>query len=47
MKELAKKTTEKMIMEIALEAQAKRLGLSERYDPDLKEIIKDFVTSLQ
>ncbi len=47
LKELAKKTKEKMILEIAFEAQAKRLGLSERHDPDLKETIKDFVTSLQ
>ncbi len=47
LKELANKTKEKMILEIAFEAQAKRLGLSERHDPDLKEIIKNFVTSLQ
>ncbi|MBO1224328.1 MAG: hypothetical protein JYX80_07850 [Candidatus Scalindua sediminis] len=47
LKELTRKTKEKMILEIAFEAQAKRLGLSERYDPDLKETIKDFVTSLQ
>ncbi|MHC4182756.1 MAG: hypothetical protein ACYSR0_05350 [Planctomycetota bacterium] len=47
LKELAKKTKEKMILEIAFEAQAKRLGLAERHDPGLKETIKDFVTSLQ
>lgn len=47
LKELAKKTKEKMILEIAFEAQAKRLGLSERHDPDLKQTIKDFVSSLQ
>ncbi len=47
LKELADKTKEKMILEIALKAQAKRLGLTEEYDPDLKEILKKFVTSLQ
>ena len=47
LKELAKKTKEKMILEIAFEAQAKRLGLAERHDPGLKETIKNFVTSLQ
>lgn len=47
LQELAKQTKEKMILEIAFGAQAKRLGLSERYDPDLKEIIKEFVISLQ
>jgi chromosome segregation ATPase len=47
LQELAKKTKEKMILEIAFEAQAKRLGLEERHDPDLKKTIKDFVTSLQ
>jgi len=47
LKELAKKTKEKMILEIAFEAQAKRLGLAERHDPGLKKTIKDFVTSLQ
>ncbi len=45
--ELAAKTKEKMILKIALESQAKRLGLSENYDPELKEILKRFVTSLQ
>ena len=45
--ERAKKTKEKMILEIAFEAQAKRLGLAERHDPGLKETIKNFVTSLQ
>ncbi len=44
---LATKTKEKMILKIALESQAKRLGLSEKYDPELKGILKDFVTSLQ
>lgn len=47
LKELADKTKEKMILEIALKAQANRLGLTEEYDPDLKEILKKFVTSLQ
>lgn len=46
-KELAARTKEKMILKIALESQAKRLGLSEQYDPELKEILKDLVTSLQ
>jgi hypothetical protein len=46
-KELATKTTEKMILKIALESQANRLGLSENYDPDLKEILKNLVTRLQ
>ncbi len=45
--ELAVKTKEKMILKIALESQAKRLGLSENYDPELKEILKKFVISLQ
>ncbi|MHC4453824.1 MAG: hypothetical protein ACYSWS_03925, partial [Planctomycetota bacterium] len=45
--ELAIKTKEKMILKIALESQAKRLGLSENYDPELKVILKKFVTSLQ
>ncbi|MCP4269993.1 MAG: hypothetical protein GY777_31200 [Candidatus Brocadiaceae bacterium] len=45
--ELAAKTKEKMILKIALESQAKRLGLSENYDPELKEILKKLVTSLQ
>jgi chromosome segregation ATPase len=44
---LAAKTKEKMILKIALESQAKGLGLSENYDPELKEILKRFVTSLQ
>lgn len=46
-KELLEKTKEKMILEIALKAQAKRLGLSEGYDTKLKGYLKDFVTSLQ
>ncbi len=45
--ELAVKTKEKMILTIALESQAKRLGLAEQYDPELKKILKDLVTSLQ
>jgi septal ring factor EnvC (AmiA/AmiB activator) len=45
--ELAVKTKEKMILQIALESQAKRLGLSENYDPELKGILKNFITSLQ
>ncbi len=45
--ELAEKTKEKMILRIALESQAKKLGLSENYDPELKEILKKFVTTLQ
>ena len=47
LRELAVKTKEKMILRIALESQAKRLGLSEQYDPELKEILKDLVSSLQ
>ena len=47
LKELANKTKEKMILKIALEAQAKRLGLAEGYNPDLKETVKRLVTSLQ
>lgn len=47
LRELAVKTKEKMILKIALESQAKRLGLSEKYDPELKKILKEFVTSLQ
>ncbi len=45
--ELVAKTKETMILKIALESQAKRLGLTENYDPELKEILKMFVTSLQ
>lgn len=47
LRELTVKTKEKMILKIALESQAKRLGLSEQYDSELKEILKDLVTSLQ
>lgn len=47
LRELTVKTKEKMILKIALESQAKRLGLSEEYDPELKKILKDLVTSLQ
>ncbi len=47
LRELAVKTKEKMILKIALESQAKRLGLSEQYDPELKKILKDLVTSLK
>jgi len=47
LRKLAVKTKEKMILKIALESQAKRLGLSEQYDPELKKILKDLVTSLQ
>ena len=47
LRELAVKTKEKMILKIALESQAKRLGLSEQYDPELKKILKDLVSSLQ
>jgi len=46
-KQLAAKTKEKMILEIALESQANRLGLSESYDPELKKILENLVTSLQ
>ena len=46
-KKLAAKTKEKMILEIALESQAKRLGLSENYDPELKKILENLVTTLQ
>ena len=46
-KALAAKTREKMILKIALESQANRLGLSENYDPELKKILKNLVTSLQ
>lgn len=44
---LAAKTREKMILKIALESQANRLGLSENYDPELKKILKNLVTTLQ
>ncbi|MGR3301885.1 MAG: hypothetical protein ACUZ8I_05210 [Candidatus Scalindua sp.] len=47
LRELAVTTKEKMILQIALESQAKRLGLSEQYDPELKKILKDLVTSLK
>ncbi|MDP6924290.1 MAG: hypothetical protein R2568_07315 [Candidatus Scalindua sp.] len=46
-KKLAAKTKEKMILEIALESQANRLGLSENYDPELKKILENLVTALQ
>jgi len=46
-KKLAARTREKMILMIALESQANRLGLSENYDPELKKILKNLVTSLQ
>ena len=46
-KRLAAKTKEKMIMKIALESQANRLGLSENYDPELKKILENLVTTLQ
>ena len=46
-KQLSTKTREKMILEIALESQANRLGLSENYDPELKKILENLVTSLQ
>ena len=46
-KQLAAKTKEKMILEIALESQANRLGLSEHYDPELKKILENLVTTLQ
>ncbi len=46
-KKLAAKTREKMILEIALESQANRLGLSENYDPELKKILEGLITSLQ
>lgn len=46
-KQLAAKTKEKMILEIALESQANRLGLSESYDPELKKILENLVTTLQ
>ncbi len=46
-KKLAAKTREKMILKIALESQANRLGLSENYDPELKKILENLVTSLQ
>jgi len=39
-KELASRTKEKMILKIALESQAKRLGLTEEYDTELKKILK-------
>ena len=47
LRELVVKTKEKMILQIALESQAKRLGLSEQYDPELKKILRNLVTSLQ
>jgi len=46
-RKLAAKTREKMILKIALESQAHRLGLSENYDPELKTILKNLVTTLQ
>ncbi len=46
-KKLAAKTREKMILKIALESQANRLGLSENYDPELKKILENLVTTLQ
>ena len=46
-KKLTAKTKEKMILEIALESQANRLGLSENYDPELKKILETLVTTLQ
>ncbi len=46
-KKLAAKTKEKMILKIALESQANRLGLSENYDPELKKILENLVTTLQ
>ncbi len=46
-KQRAAQTREKMILEIALESQADRLGLSENYDPELKKILENLVTSLQ
>ena len=46
-KKLTAKTKEKMILEIALESQANRLGLSENYDPELKKILENLVTTLQ
>ena len=46
-KQLSTKTREKMILEIALESQANRLGLSENYDPELKKILENLVTTLQ
>ena len=46
-RKLAAKTKETMILKIALESQAKRLGLSGNYDPELKTILKKLVTSLQ
>jgi len=47
LKKLVAKTREKMILEIALESQANRLGLSENYNPELKKILENLVTSLQ
>ncbi|GAX59927.1 cation/multidrug efflux pump [Candidatus Scalindua japonica] len=44
---LAAESREKMILKIALESQANRLGISENYDPELKTILKNLVTSLQ
>lgn len=46
-KKLFVRTREKMILKIALESQAKRLGLSENYSPELKKILEDLLTSLQ
>jgi len=47
LRKLTVKTKEKMILRIALESQAKRLGLAEQYNPELKEVLKNLVTSLQ
>jgi len=46
-KKLAAKIKEKMILKIALESQADRLGISEGYDPELKKILRNLVNSLQ
>ena len=46
-KKLAAKTKEKMILKIALESQARRLGISKDYDPEFKAILKNLVTRLQ
>ena len=46
-KKLTAKTKEKMILKIALESQANRLGLSENYDPELKKILENLITTLQ
>lgn len=45
--ELTKKTREKMILEIALTTHAKKLGILKKHNPDLNELLKQLLKSLQ